>query len=54
MQDLERHIGSSLYRKLLYALEMSAGEPTVWFSECGLTNGIEMVQSVISDINSKD
>ena len=29
MQDLERHIGSSLYRKLLYALEMSAGEPTV-------------------------
>jgi quinol monooxygenase YgiN len=47
--DLEKHITSALYKRLLVALEMSTEKPVVRFSECDKVNGIEVIEEVMAN-----
>lgn len=45
--ELERHIGSPLFKKLLAALELSAGQPDIRFFDCQHMRGLDFIEEVI-------
>lgn len=51
--DLERHISSPLYKKLLAALELSAGQPDIRFFDCEHMRGLDLIEKVIKQNQEK-
>jgi quinol monooxygenase YgiN len=47
MNDLKKHIQSPVYKWVLAAIDMSAGEPCIRFAECDNLRGIDMIEKII-------
>lgn len=45
--DLEKHIGSAIYKKLLLALDMASEKPVIRFSDCENIRGMELIEEVM-------
>jgi quinol monooxygenase YgiN len=47
-EELERHLGSSEYRKILLVMEMAHEKPEIRFSACSNPTGIETIEKARS------
>ena len=45
--DLDRHINSPLFKKMLAALELSADKPGIQFCDCQHMRGLDFIEEVI-------
>ena len=45
--DLDSHINSNLFKRLIAALEMSALEPQISYLECEDIRGIDLIEEVL-------
>lgn len=43
-EDLERHLNSPQYRKILAAFDMSAGQPDIRFDTVTQTKGLQLIE----------
>lgn len=50
LSELERHVRSSSYAKVLAAIELSACQPEITFSETGKTWGFELVERLRGNV----
>jgi quinol monooxygenase YgiN len=46
---LERHLRSDQYRRILAACELSTGPPTIRFDHVSATEGMELIERVLTD-----
>ena len=49
-EDLYRHIKTPEFRKIMVAMDSACEPPEISFSECGLTEGIELVEKILGDV----
>lgn len=47
MNDLKNHIHSPVYKWMLAAIDLSAGEPQIRFVECNTITGIDLIKDVL-------
>ncbi len=45
-EELDRHIQSDLYRRILTAIELSSERPEITFHEVSETKGLELIESL--------
>jgi quinol monooxygenase YgiN len=46
-EDLYRHIKTPEFRKIMVAMDSACEPPEISFSECGLTEGMELVERIL-------
>lgn len=49
MSEFKNHIHSPIYKWMLVAIDLSAGEPLIRFSECENPGGIEMIRKIMTE-----